>query len=249
MKRNTLVLIPIFALLLGISGCDTASAILGTAASVLSEEPGESPLTQSEAGSGIKEALSKGLIKGVDMVSQEDGYFGNSLIRIPWPTEAMKIRNTLVDLGMNSMVDKVELSLNRAAEKAAKGAVEIFIGSIKQLTFSDAISMIKGEPNAATNFLKRTTTNQLEQKFRPVIQSSLDEVNATKFWGEAVNRYNQIPFIEDLNPDLAGFVTTKAIDGLFVMVEKEEKRIRQEPLARSTELLKRVFGYFERNPE
>jgi len=186
--------------------------------------------------------LTKGLIKGVNVVSKENGYFSNPKIKIPWPDDVKKVETRLRSMGLDKQVDKVVLTLNRAAEEAATKAKPIFLNAIKQMTFSDAMNILKGENNAATNFLKRTTTNQLTAEFRPVIDNALQSTNGTKYWGDIINTYNKIPLVEKVNPDLTGFVTGKAMDGLFTMVEKEELKIRKDPVARTTELLKKVFA-------
>ncbi len=195
-----------------------------------------------EVGEGLKEALVKGISKGSDLVSQLDGYFGNAEIKIPFPPEVKKVEDKLRQIGLGNEVDKFVLSLNRGAEDAAKEAKPIFVNAIRQLTIQDAWSILKGEPDAATQFLKRTTTAQLVEKFKPVIQASLNRVNATKYYGDLVNTYNKVPFVQKVNPNLDDYATDRAIEGLFIMIAKEEKNIRQDPLARTTELLKKVFG-------
>jgi hypothetical protein len=202
----------------------------------------EKPLTTEEVGSGLKEALINGISKGSDLVSQMDGYFKNPEIKIPFPPEVKKVENTLRDIGLGSEVDKFVMTLNRGAEDAAKEAKPIFIAAIKSMTIQDAWAILKGEDNAATEYLRKTTSGQLREKFKPVIQNSLNKVNATKYYGDLVTRYNKIPFVEKVNPNLDDYATDRAIDGLFVMIAKEEKSIRQDPVARTTELLKRVFG-------
>jgi hypothetical protein len=134
------------------------------------------------------------------------------------------------------------MTLNRGAEDAAKEAKPIFITAIKSMTIQDAWGILKGQPDAATQYLKRTTSAQLKEKFQPVIQNSLKKVNATRYYGDIVNTYNKIPLVEDVNPNLDDYATDKAIEGLFTMIAKEERNIRQDPLARTTELLKKVFG-------
>jgi hypothetical protein len=203
----------------------------------------EQPLTTAEVGDGLKEALIKGISNGSDLVSQLDGYFKNPDIKIPFPPEVKKVEDRLRQLGMGNEVDRFVMTLNRGAEDAAKEAKPIFINAIRQMTIEDAWSILKGQPNAATDYLKSTTSAQLREKFKPVVQNSLTKVNATKYYGEVVTRYNQIPLVEKVNPDLVGYATDKAIDGLFLMIAKEEKAIRENPLERTTELLKKVFGY------
>jgi hypothetical protein len=203
----------------------------------------EKPLTTAEVAEGLKEALVKGISTGSDLVSITDGYFKNPEIKIPFPPEVKKVEDAMRKIGLGSQVDKFVLTLNRGAEDAAKEAKPIFIAAIKSMTIQDAWSILRGEDNAATEYLKRTTSGLLKEKFKPVIQSSLNKVNATKYYSEIVSRYNQIPFVEKVNPNLDDYATDKAIEGLFVMIAKEEKSIRQDPVARTTELLKRVFGY------
>ena len=204
---------------------------------------GEKPLTTAEVAEGLKEALVKGISTGADLVSVTDGYFKNPEIKIPFPPEVKKVEDAVRKIGLGSQVDKFVLTLNRGAEDAAKEAKPIFIAAIKSMTIQDAWSILKGEENAATEYLKRTTAPLLKEKFKPVIQNSLNKVNATKYYGDIVSRYNQIPLVEDVNPNLDDYATDKAIEGLFVMIAKEEKEIRKDPVARTTELLKRVFGY------
>jgi hypothetical protein len=198
--------------------------------------------SESEAASAIKQALENGTGEGVKILSQVDGYFGNPEVKIPFPQDAKSAEKKLRTMGMGKQVDEVILSINRAAEDAAKDAKPIFVAAIKAMTVKDAINIVKGEDNAATLYLKRTTSAELKIKFRPVIQASLDKVNATKYWTDLISYYNKIPFVEKVNPDLADYVTDKAIEGLFIMIAKEELKIRKDPVARTTELLKKVFG-------
>lgn len=204
---------------------------------------GEKALTTAEVAEGLKEALVKGISTGADLVSVTDGYFKNPQIKIPFPQEVKKVEDAVRKIGLGSQVDKFVLTLNRGAEDAAKEAKPIFIAAIKSMTIQDAWSILKGEENAATEYLKRTTSPLLKEKFKPVIQNSLNKVNATKYYSDIVTSYNQIPLVEKVNPNLDDYATDKAIEGLFVMIAKEEKEIRQDPVARTTELLKRVFGY------
>ena len=200
------------------------------------------PLTADEVAQGLKEALTNGISKGSDLVSKADGYFKNPEIKIPFPPDVKRVEDKLRQIGMGGEVDKFVLSLNRGAEDAAKEAKPIFVNAIKQMTIDDAFGILKGQPDAATQFLKRTTTAQLKEKFKPVVQNSLDKVNATRYYGDLVGTYNKIPFVEKVNPDLNEYATDMAIKGLFTMIAKEEKNIRQDPLARTSDLLKRVFG-------
>jgi len=199
-------------------------------------------LTEKDAADGIKEALTKGTEQSVKIVSNANGYFGNPEIKIPFPKEAQEMESTLRTAGFGKKVDQFILSMNRAAEKAAKEATPIFIAAIKNMTITDAINIVKGNNDAATVYLKKTTSPELNSKFQPPIKACLDQVDATKYWGDLVQLYNKIPFVKKMNPNLTEYVTGKAIDGLFVMVAKEELKIRKDPIARTSELLKKVFG-------
>jgi hypothetical protein len=202
---------------------------------------GES-LTTEQVGEGLKEALTNGVSKGSDLVSQVDGYYKNAEIKIPFPPEAKRVEEKLRQMGLGSKVDDFIVALNRGAEDAAKEAKPIFVSAIKQMTIQDAWGILRGEQNAATQYLKRTTTAQLTEKFKPVIQRSLNNVNATKYYSDLINTYNKIPMVQKANPNLDDYATEKAIDGLFVMVAKEEKNIRENPGARTSELVKKVFS-------
>lgn len=233
-----------FILLAFILGACTSAQISQTLNEVTkATAPVQPQLTSEEVGGGLKEALINGISKGADLVSLTDGYFKNSEIKIPFPPDVKKVEDKLRQLGFGNKVDDFVMTLNRGAEEAAKEAKPIFISAIKQMTIEDAWGILKGNPDAATQFLKRTTTAQLKQKFSPVVQASLDKVSATKYYSDVVNTYNKVPFVEKVNPDLNDYATTKAIEGLFIMVAKEEMNIRQNPVARTTDLLKRVFGY------
>ena len=202
---------------------------------------GES-VSSDEVALGLKEALTNGVSKGSDLVSQVDGYFKNPEIKIPFPPEVKQVESRLRQIGMGDEVDKFVLTLNRGAEDAAKEAKPIFVAAIKQMTIQDAWAILKGEKDAATQYLKKSTSTLLKEKFKPIIQNSLKKVNATKYYGDLVNTYNKIPLVQKVNPDLDEYATDKAIEGLFFMIAKEEKNIRENPLARTSELLKKVFG-------
>lgn len=203
---------------------------------------GSGQLSSAEIAEGLKEALTNGISKGSDIVSQMDGYFKNAEIKLPFPPEAKKAEDKLRQIGMGAEVDKFVLSLNRAAEDAAKEAKPIFVAAIKQMTIQDAAGILKGQPDAATQFLKKTTTSPLKDKFKPVVQNSLAKVDATKYYTDLITTYNKIPLVQKMNPNLDEYATDKAIEGLFVMIAKEEKNIRNNPGARTSELLKKVFG-------
>lgn len=199
-------------------------------------------LTEKDASDGIKEALVNGTGQSVKLVSVPDGYWGNPEIKIPFPEEARDMESKLRSIGMGNKVDEFNESMNRAAEKAATEAKPIFIAAIQDMTVRDAINIVKGADNAATTYLKNNTSTALTVKFEPIIKTSLDNVNATRYWTNLITIYNKIPLAKKMNPDLPVYVTQKAIDGLFIMIAKEELKIRKDPMARTSDLLKRVFG-------
>jgi hypothetical protein len=239
MKRFT----GIFLVSILLFGC-TAQQIQNTVDAVLGSSAADP--TEQEAGQGLKDALGIGITKGMGLLSQTDGFLGNDLVKIPWPAEAVKVRDAMLKIGMQKQVDNVTTSLNRAAEKASGVAIDVFVQAIKQITIQDAMQILLGGNGTATAYLKRTTTPLLTEKFRPIVEQSLGQVNATKYWTDATSIYNKIPFSTPVNTDLTGFVTEKALEGVFKMVEKEENNIRANPFARTSELLKKVFGFADR---
>lgn len=203
--------------------------------------------TSSEVNAGLKEALVKGISIGADLVSKTDGYFKNPQIKIPFPPEAQTIQNTLIQFGLGNLCEKVTLSLNRAAESAAGQAKDVFIDAIKKMTFQDAMNILMGHETEATQYLQKTTSETLRSKFSPIIQTHLNKVNATKYWREVMSAYNKIPLAEKIETDLPKYVTEKALHGLFYVVADQEKLIRKDPVQRTTDLLKRVFGYADQS--
>lgn len=204
-------------------------------------EKSSGSFSEDEAGNAIKQALNKGVQKGVDLLSQEDGYYGNPKIKIPFPEGAKEIESKLRAMGMGDKIDEVVLSLNRAAEDAAIKAKDIFIAAIKNMTMKDAVNIVKGDDDAATQYLKVNTSEELSIQFKPIIKESLEKVDATKYWKDVTTIYNKIPFVKKVNSDLAQYATDKAIDGVFIKIAEEEKEIRENPAARTTELLKKVY--------
>lgn len=229
------------ALTLGASAC-TVAEVQRTMDDVLAGTATGAPVTRDEVASGLKQALEVGIRNGASQASQTDGYFGNSLIRIPFPEDVQRVENTLRQVGLGNEVDKFILTLNRGAEDAAQSAVPIFVSAIKQLTIADAWAILRGDKDAATQYLKRTTSQQLYEAFNPIMVKSLEKTNATRYYTDIVNQYNKIPLTQKVNPDLDDYATQKAIDGLFVLVAQEEANIRENPVARTTELLRRVFS-------
>lgn len=210
--------------------------------SVLGSITGSGALTNQEIGLGLKEALSIGIGEGSDKLSQVNGYF-ESPYKILLPMEAQKVVDKLkVIPGFSDVEQRLVTRLNRAAEEAAKGAKDVFVGSIKQMTFQDALGILTGDKNAATNYLERTTYTELSNKFNPVIRKALEDVQAQQLWGEIVTKYNTLPFVQKVNPDLGDHVTTKALIGLFDMVEMKELKIRTDISQRTTPLLRKVFA-------
>ena len=201
-------------------------------------------VTEAEAGEGIKEALGQGLVGAVLKLNKEDGFFKDAFYKILVPDDAKKVENTLRDIGLGSMVDKAILQINRGAEDAAGYAKPIFVNAIKSMTIQDAIGLVRNGDTSATHFFREKTTAQLVAAFTPIIKSSLDKVNATRYYSDMVNKYNSIPLVKKINPDLTGYVTMKATNALFDLVAQEERNIRNNFAARTTDLLKKVFGQY-----
>jgi uncharacterized protein DUF4197 len=208
---------------------------------IIQKTPKTSGLTNDEVVNGLKEALQVGTNKGTERLSAVDGFFKDAVIKILMPPEAEKVEKKLRSLGMGKQVDDAILSMNRAAEDAAKSAAPIFINAIKQMSIHDAFGILKGGDYAATNYLKDKTTMSLTEAFRPVIESSLKKVNATKYWNTVFTTYNKFT-TDKVNPDLPAYVTEKAMTGIFYQVGQEEQKIRKDPVARTTDLLKKVFA-------
>jgi len=208
---------------------------------ILNETAAGSSLTTEQIGSGLKEALRNGISKGADKLSLTDGYF-KSAYKIFLPEETKKMESRLRSIGAGRLVDGAIEKINRAAEDAAKGAKPIFVSAIKAMTFQDAMGILKGQKNAATTYLNNATYSQLQNEFQPVIVRSLNKMGALDAWTKVVNKYNQIPLVTKVNPQLDQFITEKALVGLFSMVEKEELNIRQNISARTSDLLKKVFA-------
>jgi hypothetical protein len=201
----------------------------------------KSGLSNDEIISGLKEALNVGTNNASKQLSAVDGFFKDAAIKILMPDEAKKVESKLRGLGMGKQVDNAILSMNRAAEDAAREVAPIFMNAIKGMTIGDGVSILKGGDFAATNYLKDKTTASLTEKFRPVIEASLEKVNATKYWNTIFSTYNKFS-LEKVNPDLTAYVTEKALAGVFHQVGLEEQKIRKDPLARTTDILKKVFN-------
>ena len=221
-----------------LSGCDVIQNLPTTTTGI----PGVG-ISQAEAANGIKEALAQGLTKSVLQLNTTDGFFKDAFYKILLPPDAKKIENTLRTIGFNSLVDKAILQINRGAEDAAGYAKPIFADAIRSMTLTDAIGLVRNGDTSATHFFREKTTAKLIAAFTPVIKASLDKVDGTKYYGDLVGKYNNLPTtFNKINPDLTNFVTMKATDALFDLVAKEELNIRTNFAARTSDLLKKVFG-------
>lgn len=237
------------------STSNSVSPISGTAVSqktktttTITAKPGSTGLSLPDMTGGIRQALEKGLLAGVSQVSAPDGFLKNAAIKLAFPPEARQAEQTLRSLGMNKLCDDVIVSMNRAAEDATKKAVPIFLAAIKKLSIKDAEGILAGPDNSATQFFQDHTNEALAIAFKPVIDSSLRKVNADTYYKTAASAYNKIPFTSHkLNTDLAVYATQKATEGLFKTIAQEELKIRTQSGARSTPLMKKVFGYFQKN--
>ena len=204
-------------------------------------DSGNTSNNQQKIVQGLKQALTIGTQNSTNKLSAVDGFFADAAIKILMPPEAQDVEKTLRRFGLGSLVDKTVLSLNRAAEDAAKSATPIFVNAIKQMTITDALGILRGGDFAATNYFKQKTTDALTQAFSPVISKSLNKVDATKYWSDVFTAYNRFS-TKKVETNLTAYVTQKAIDGIFYEVGLEEQKIRKDPAARVTDLLKQVFG-------
>ena len=199
-------------------------------------------LTNSEVIAGLKEALTIGARESATAASAIDGFLKNPKIAIPWPTEAQKMKELLVSTGFSRQVSAFEESMNRAAEEAAKGAFDVFSGAVREMTIQDGFAILNGNDTAATHYLREKTTLPLKGKFSPVVKNAIEKVNVTSYWSPLVNAYNMIPGVTRQNPNLEDYITGRAINGLMTLIAEQETKIRQDPAAQVTALLKKVFG-------
>jgi hypothetical protein len=198
-------------------------------------------ISNTDIAAGLKEALNNGISKQVSKLTVTDGFFRNEAVKILLPDELKKVDKTLRDVGMSSLADEGLKVLNRAAENAVKEATPIFVSAVKNMTFTDARNILLGNDTSATMYLQNTTSAQLYSKFNPVVKTSLGKVGADKVWNQIITKYNSIPLVKKVNPDLNDYVTNEAMKGVFKMVAVEEKDIRNNFSARTSDLLKRVF--------
>jgi Protein of unknown function (DUF4197) len=199
-------------------------------------------LSNADITKGLKEALNVGTKNATGKASKVDGYYKNNLIKIPFPSEAKDMRSTLMKMGMKKQVEDFEKQLNRAAEDAATKAAPIFLAAITKMSINDGLTILRGKDDEATQYLKKSTSAELSKQFRPIIAASLKKVQITKYWNPLFTTYNKVPFVKRVNPNLDDYVTQRAIEGLFKLVAQEETKIRKDPAARISDILKKVFG-------
>jgi hypothetical protein len=192
--------------------------------------------------SGLRQALDLGIDKQVSKLTQENGFYGNSLVKILLPAELQKVDKTLRDIGLGNLADEGLKVLNRAAEDAVGQATPVFVDAVKQITFTDAKNILLGSDNAATSYLEIKTTNALYSKFNPVIQNSFAKVGADQIWSNIITKYNSVPFVNKVNPNLTDYITREALKGVYKMIAVEEKEIRTNISSRTTTLLQQVFA-------
>jgi hypothetical protein len=235
----------VFIILIGLASCDVLNESLKVVNSAQTSGTSKPSLTNEEVISGLKEALQVGIKNSVNLTSVTDGFLKNDSIRLPFPPDAIKVKEKAMDLGLTGKVSEFETTLNRAAEEATKEALPIFIEAITNMSVQDGFVILKGGDGAATKFLKDQTTSKLVSAFSPKVKNATSKVELTKYWNPIITKYNSAMTLtggQKLNPDLDAYITQKAIEGLFYMVEKEENKIRKDPVARVTDLLVKVFG-------
>ena len=237
-------LLPIL-LLISLFSCSIIEDVSTTIINPTNNSSSKIDLTNEEVISGLKEALNVGIKNAVNLSSVTDGFLKNDVIRLPFPPDAIKVREKAINFGLSKQVTTFEETLNRAAEEATKKALPIFVDAIKNMSVSDGFSILKGGDGAATKFLKSQTSNQLVLAFAPVVKEATTKVQLTAYWNPIITRYNSAMTLsggQKLDPDLDAYITQKAIDGLFYLVETEENKIRKDPLARVSDILVKVFG-------
>ena len=231
--------------IISLFSCSIIEDASTTILSPTNNSPSKIDLTNEEVISGLKEALNVGIKNAVNLSSVTDGFLKNDVIRLPFPPDAIKVREKAISFGLSKQVTTFEETLNRAAEEATKKALPIFVDAIKNMSVSDGFSILKGGDGAATKFLKSQTSNQLVIAFAPVVKEATTKVQLTAYWNPLITKYNTAMTFsggQKLDPDLDAYITQKAIDGLFYLVEVEENKIRIDPLARVSDILVKVFG-------
>jgi hypothetical protein len=228
------LIIPLTALCLTLSGCAELQQV--------AQQFPQVAVTNADIAAGLKEALDKGITQQVSKLTATDGFYKNEMVKILLPAELQKVDSGLRKIGLGSLADEGLKLMNRAAEDAVKEATPIFVSAVKNMTFTDAKNILLGADNSATTYLQRTTATQLYAKFNPVVTASFSKVGADRVWKDMITKYNTIPLVTKVNPDLNDYVTNKALDGVFKMIAVEEKDIRNNLAARTSALLQRVFA-------
>lgn len=239
--KKVIQLLLIGCVLTFVTSCDEVESFLKEG----SNQQSVNQLSNQDVVAGLKEALNVGIRNAVDVTSVTNGFLKNNEIKLPFPEDAQRVKEKAIEFGMQSQVDKIVTTLNRAAEDAVKTATPIFVNAIKNMSIQDGFKILNGGEGAATDFLERNTKTELVRAFSPKVQKSIEKVKLTQYWEPVAKRYNQTTILtgaEKVNTDLNQYVTEKAIEGLFTMVKKEENKIRKDPAARVTELLSKVFG-------
>ena len=233
--KKTITTLSIFLSVFLLSGCAELQQIA-------SQYPVTGTLGSADIAAGLKEALNNGISKQVSKLTATDGFYKNEAVKILLPAELQKVDKTLRSIGLSSLADEGLKVLNRAAESAVKEATPIFVDAVRNMTFTDAKNILLGNDNSATQYLQNSTSTALYGKFSPVVKTSLDKVGADKVWAQIITKYNSIPLVNKVNPDLKDYVTNQALKGVFKMVAVEEKDIRNNLNARTSDLLQRVFA-------
>jgi len=244
MKKK--ILFSLVTILPLINSCEVLDEVIQVATSPTSSSGSTKPsLTNDEVIRGLKEALERGIENSINLTSLTDGFYRNDKIRLPFPEDALKVKEKAIEWGLENKVNEFETTLNRAAEEATKTALPIFKDAILNMSVQDGFAILKGGQGAATNFLKDNTSAKLLLAFKPKVDEAISKVKLTNYWNPIINKYNTAMTFtngEKIDPDLSNYVTNKAIEGLFYMVEQEENKIRLDPVARVSDLLKKVFG-------
>lgn len=231
MKKFVVILIVAFQF----SGCAELQQVVNNL-------PNNVGLSQEQIGNGLRQALDNGIEHQVTKLTSKDGFYRNQLVKILLPEELQVVDEGLRKIGLSNLADEGIKVLNRAAEDAVKTATPIFVNAVKEISFNDAKNILLGDKNAATTYLQSKTSQSLYNSFSPVIDNSFSKVGADKVWSNLITRYNSIPFVKKVNPDLTGYVTNEALKGVFTMIEIEEKGIREKVGLRNTALLRQVFA-------
>lgn len=234
------IIYPLSAIILfGFTGCSELQQVANQLPNVLNES---GQIGQNQIANALKQALNQGIDKQVTKLTKTNGFYNNSLVKIGLPSELQQVEKTLRSVGLGSLADEGVKALNRAAENAVKEATPIFVDAITSMTISDATNILMGDKNAATQYLQKSTSKALYNKFNPVIEQSFSKVGADKIWANIIKQYNNIPLVKKINPDLTDYVTQEALDGVYTMIEQEELNIRSKTSSRTTDLMKSVFA-------